>query len=496
MADEAGIALDDLGTDLAPAPVSAGDAALHAMLEQRKLAHQVPVPTSDVQVRERLRQYGEPMTLFGEREPDRRARLLQVLIARHGKNAVNLSHAPAAEAADEDEEEFYTEGSTDLLVARRRIAMDSLSRAKARRAYQRREARVSMQDVAQLRKQVLEPLKTCQLLGSQIAGSRPISMVRFAPDASILATGSWSGHAALWSLPNATARGAALAGHEDRISGLAWHPRATLTQAPSAVNLATGAGDGTVCLWSLADERPLLRTLRGHEARVCRTAFHPMGDYLVSASYDGTWRLWDVERGLELLLQEGHSREVYAIDVHGDGSLVASGGLDAIGRLWDTRTGRTAMVLDGHAREILSLAFAPNGYHLLSASGDDTVRVWDLRTLSTVYTIPAHRSSVADVRFFTAASERPRAPAPWWAGSDVSMDVDDAGDAPALRRSGLYFATAGYDGLVKLWSADDWQLVQSLRGDSGKVMSVDISADGQYIASGEWGRTFKLWGSL
>ena len=76
------------------------------------------------------------------------------------------------------------------------------------------------------------------------------------------------------------------------------------------------------------------------------------------------------------------------------------------------------------------------------------------------------------------------------------MDVDDAGDAPALRRSGLYFATAGYDGLVKLWSADDWQLVQSLRGDSGKVMSVDISADGQYIASGEWGRTFKLWGSL
>lgn len=500
MADEAGIALDDLGIEAqASAPLSAGDAELHAMLEQRKLAHQVPVPTSDVQVRERLRQYNEPMTLFGEREPDRRARLLQVLIARHGKNAVHLSHAPSAEAeADDDDEEFYTEGSDDLLVARRRIAMDSLSRAKARCAYQRREARVPMQDVAQLRKQVLEPLRSYQLLGSQIAASRPISMVRFAPNASILATGSWSGQAALWSLPNATPRGAALTGHEDRVSGLAWHPRATLSQSTSAVNLATGAGDGAVCLWSLDDERPLLRTLRGHEARVCRTAFHPMGDYLVSASFDGTWRLWDVERGIELLLQEGHSREVYAIDVHTDGSLVASGGLDAIGRLWDTRTGRTAMVLDGHAREILGMAFAPNGYHLLSASGDDTVRVWDLRTLSTLYTIPAHRSSVADVRFFTAANERARAPAPWWADTADSMEVDEReeADTPALRRSGLYFATAGYDGLVKLWSADDWQLIHTLRGDSGKVMSVDISSDGQYIASGEWGRTFKLWGSL
>lgn len=170
-----------------------------------------------------------------------------------------------------------------------------------------------------------------------------------------------------------------------------------------------------------------------------------------------------------------------------------------MGRVWDVRTGRTAMVLDGHAREILGVAFAPNGYQLLSASGDDTVRVWDMRALRSVYTIPAHRSSVADVRFFAAAAERPREPAPWWLEDDaMDMDVatdapDPAPDAPAsVRRSGLYFATAGYDGLVKVWSADDWQLVKTLSGDNGKVMSVDISPDGQYMASGEWGRTVKV----
>ena len=258
-----------------------------------------------------------------------------------------------------------------------------------------------------------------------------------------------------------------LHGHEDRVSGVAWHPRATLTQPRSAVNLATGGGEGTVCLWSLESERPL-RQLTGHEARVARVAFHPLGDYVASASFDGTWRLWDVEHGRELLVQEGHSKEVYAIDFQRDGALVASGGLDAIGRVWDCRTGRTAMVLDGHAREILGVSFAPNGYQVASASGDDTVRIWDLRRLRSVYTVPAHRSSVSDVRYF-------------W--GDAAVD--------GLSTAGLYFATSGYDGLVKLWSAGDWQLVRTLSGDAGKVMSVDVARDGT-LASGEWARTFKV----
>lgn len=95
---------------------------------------------------------------------------------------------------------------------------------------------------------------------------------------------------------------------------------------------------------------------------MCRIGFHPSGKYLGSASYDGTWRLWDVEQGgEELLLQEGHSKEVYAIAFQEDGALVCTGGLDAIGRVWDLRSGKTAMVLDGHVKDILAIDFAPNG---------------------------------------------------------------------------------------------------------------------------------------
>lgn len=122
-----------------------------------------------------------------------------------------------------------------------------------------------------------------------------------------------------------------------------------------------------------------ISVMKGHQDRICRVAFHPSGNYVASASFDTTWRLWDINTSKEILLQEGHSREVYAVEFQDDGALAASAyaapspfmyptfmivpsGLDAIGRVWDLRTGRTAMVLDGHVEGILTMAFSPNGY--------------------------------------------------------------------------------------------------------------------------------------
>lgn len=106
-----------------------------------------------------------------------------------------------------------------------------------------------------------------------------------------------------------------------------------------------------------------------------------------------------------------------------------------------------------------------------------------MRSLKALYTIPAHRSNVSDVRFFRA-SELPV----------VDGATDDAQVTACGERykSGLYLASAGYDGLVKLWSADDWQLQRSLPTDAGKVMSVDISCDAKYIASGSYNRSYQL----
>ena len=124
-----------------------------------------------------------------------------------------------------------------------------------------------------------------------------------------------------------------------------------------------------------------------------------------------------------------------------------------------------------------------------------------MRSLKALYTIPAHMSNVADVRFFRShnvpfsSSSKP-------ASADV--DMDESGDKPPPQsngatheeewnyRSGLYLASAGYDGFVKLWSADDWQLLRTLPTDGGKVMSCDLSSDAKLLASGTYNRNFQI----
>jgi U4/U6 small nuclear ribonucleoprotein PRP4 len=140
-------------------------------------------------------------------------------------------------------------------------------------------------------------------------------------------------------------------------------------------------------------------------------------------------------------------------------------------------------------------------YQVATGAGDDTIRIWDMRAIKSIYTIPAHVSNVSDVRFFHANDIYFK-----HVPSDVTMSgIDEAEtkpDAPEKEyataqeewryRSGLFFASAGYDGFVKLWSADDWQLLKRLSTDAGKVMSVDISSDGSMLVSGTYNRNFQL----
>ncbi|BGP16041.1 hypothetical protein JCM10213_006823 [Rhodosporidiobolus nylandii] len=518
-------ALEARQVDLATSAAHPETARLLSELDRKKLARKIALPTNDGEVRARLRELGEPITLFGEGPADRRDRLRDIIAkARYergeGMDIEEEQEESESEEEEEKEEEFYTEGSAALKKARRAMAEYSIPRARKRLARQRLDASVPLARLMDVRKAIFSNLSSFTNLGSQIGDTRAISAVRFSPDSSMLLTGSWTGHAKLWSVP-ACKEVRVLKGHKERISGVAWHPEATLSQSSSAVNFATSGADNEIRLWNL-DNDTTLSTLKGHESRVCRINFHPLGRYLGSASYDGTWRLWDVETSEELLLQEGHSKEVYALAFQNDGALVASGGLDAIARVWDLRSGRTALVLSGHSRDILSIDFSPNGYQVATGSNDDTVRVWDLRMHQAIATIPGHKSAVSDLKFFQApalpASQDaypqtavPRA----FAGmpvfdpsaaikkeedeADVSgdkMPVENGADSekPDFPVSGSFLVTSGFDGYVKVWSADDWQQVRALSNDSqGKVMAVDVSSDARFIAAGQYDKTFKLY---
>ncbi|KAF8757609.1 pre-mRNA processing factor 4 (PRP4) like [Rhizoctonia solani] len=476
--------------------VRAENKALLDELDRKKRARTMAVPTDDSRVKARLREIGEPITLFGERAADRRDRLIYVLsqirAARGGDDDIEMEDESSS-SDEEAKEEFYTEGSLELLEARRKIAEYSLPRSLPLPdftvAQQREESRLPLGKIIDTRKRVFGEVKKFATYGSQIGDERPISQVRFSPNGKLLATGSWSGNVKLWNVP-ACDLAKPYRAHGDRVGGVAWHPQATLSQSADAINLATGGADLEVSLWSLNSDKAL-HTLKGHADRVCRVAFHPSGQYLASASYDGSWRLWDASTGQntssyvsdrQLLFQEGHSKEVYAVQFQDDGALVAS------------------------------------GYQIATGSGDNTIRIWDMRSLRALYTIGAHTSIVSDVSFY-----RPLATGDIFtdiarssSSTDVKIEDGEDGskmeeDKPAITDEimddripsksvgnlhlpipGLFLVSSGYDGMVKVWSADDWQLVKAMSADAGKVMSADISSDGQFIASGSWNRSYQL----
>jgi U4/U6 small nuclear ribonucleoprotein PRP4 len=83
---------------------------------------------------------------------------------------------------------------------------------------------------------------------SQLGDDRPLSDVSISPDGSLLLTGSWSGGVAVWSdLRSVCDRALFVRAHEERVSGVAWHPH---HGGDSTVAFATAACDKTARLWS------------------------------------------------------------------------------------------------------------------------------------------------------------------------------------------------------------------------------------------------------
>ncbi|WJX89663.1 hypothetical protein P8452_71640 [Trifolium repens] len=431
------------------------------MMKRRGAA--LAVPTNDMAVRARLRHLGEPITLFGEREMERRDRLRMIMAKLDADGQLEklmkaledeeaATSAPKDETEDDHEYPFYTEGSKSLLDARIDIAKYSLVRAAVRiqRAQRRRDD--PDEDVDAEMDWTLKQAANLNLEFSEIGDDRPLTGCSFSRDGKRIATCSLTGASKLWSMPNVK-KVSTFKGHTVYATDVAYSPLHN--------HLATASADRTAKYWN--DQGSLLRTFEGHLDRLARIAFHPSGKYLGTASFDKTWRLWDVERGEELLLQEGHSRSVYGLAFHHDGSLAASCGMDALARVWDLRTGKSVLALEGHVKSIYGISFSPNGYHLATGGDDNTCRIWDMRKKKSLYTIPAHSKLISQVKF--------------------------------EPQEGYFLVTASYDMTAKVWSGRDFKPVKTLSGHENKVTSLDVLGDGGYIVTVSHDRTIKLWSS-
>lgn len=438
------------------------------IFRRKKLARSVPIPTNDSDVKTKLRELGKPICLFGEKAIDRRERLkkeVEELVMKEGViPTVFTKTKPVSKSEVEENEVFYTEGSTELKKARLEIAKYSIPRSTYRIEIAKKKfMELDRIEESQEYEHFLDSNKNFEFVSSQYADERGCSRGALSPNDKYYGVAGWSGQCTIFDVPNLN-KVTVLKGHTDKVNSIAFHPRSQTEIPPMGPNIATGSSDSSIKLWSFDPnlEHQKSTTFKGHEDRVNMVDFHPMGNYIASTSNDKTWRLWDVETKKELLLQEGHSASVYALSFQPDGALLATADLAGIGLIWDLRSGRCIMSLQGHVKQILSIKFSGNGYQVATGGDDNTVRIWDLRRKICAYTIPAHNSTVSDLAFEHSDSK--------------------------------FLLTASYDSSFKMWNNRDWSIVRTFSSTSeGKLTSIVSTKDNKNIITSSLDRTVKLW---
>ena len=85
------------------------------------------------------------------------------------------------------------------------------------------------------------------------------------------------------------------------------------------------------------------------------------GRRAVSASDDGTLKVWDLGIGAELGTLAGHSRPVWSVALTGDGQRAVSASEDGTLKVWDLESGAELRTLKGHRYWIRSVAVTEDG---------------------------------------------------------------------------------------------------------------------------------------
>jgi WD40 repeat protein len=166
----------------------------------------------------------------------------------------------------------------------------------------------------------------------------------------------------------------------------------------------------------------LVRTWKAHKSLVTSLAFFPDGQRLLSASWDGTVRIWKVNDGTKMD-ELSLSRPIRFATLSPDGQLLAISTYEPTIQLWQFSDKTLLRTLRGHKDWVHEVVFSPNGKFLISGSKDGTVKVWQVWDGSLVRTLSGHSKPVVTV---------------------------------ALSPDGQFIASGSEDSTVRVWRMAEW----------------------------------------
>ena len=107
-------------------------------------------------------------------------------------------------------------------------------------------------------------------------------------------------------------------------------------------------------------------------------AFGPDGKTVLTGSFDGIARLWDIDKDQPIGPPLRHQHTVSAVAFSPDGRTILTAGFDKTALIREVA--RTSGLSFTHQGFIRSVLFSPDGQTILTASEDATARLWNAAT--------------------------------------------------------------------------------------------------------------------
>ena len=159
--------------------------------------------------------------------------------------------------------------------------------------------------------------------------------------------------------------------------------------SPDGKMVVTASEDGTAKIWD-AESGEELQTLAVQAVRVYSAAFSPDGKEVVTSSFmgsgnDNTVQVWDAKTGEALRRLEGETAAIDSAFFSPDGKRILTGGMRNTARIWDAELGKEVQALPGHAQWVRAIAWSADGTKIVTVGNE--IRIWDAKTGEALHTL-------------------------------------------------------------------------------------------------------------